>query len=214
MGCASSRATTSRHPSQRLQWSPFAPTQELILPTPTPQPADPNPPKITHAFHTEDEDIDLRPVTLEGWLSLAFFLLLGMTVFYQFFTRYALNNSAAWTEEIARYLLIACVFLALGIGVMKHSHVRVDFFYRFLPRHMSRGLALTVDVLCTVYYALCAVLTGLMMQKLGNYQMTIVDLPMNLIYGICLAGFALAAVRSVQVTLAHWRSDYAGVDEL
>lgn len=184
------------------------------MPTPTTPSANQIEPKITHAFHTEDEDIDLRPVTLEGWLSLAFFLLLGITVFYQFFTRYALNDSAAWTEEIARYLLIACVFLALGIGVMKHSHVRVDFFYRFLPRQMGRGLALTVDVLCTVYYALCTVLTGLMMQKLGNYQMTVVDLPMNLIYGICLAGFALAAVRSVKVMLAHWRSDYAGVDEL
>lgn len=197
-----------------MQWLPLASTEELILPTPKPQPADLTKPKITHAFHTEDEDIDLRPVTLEGWLSLAFFLLLGMTVFYQFFTRYALNNSAAWTEEIARYLLIACVFLALGIGVKKHSHVRVDFFYRFLPRAMGRSVALTVDVLCAIYYALCTVLTGLMMQKLGNYQMTIVDLPMNLIYGICLLGFALAAVRSVQVTLAHWRSDYAGVDEL
>ncbi|MDP4614208.1 MAG: TRAP transporter small permease subunit, partial [Limnohabitans sp.] len=98
------------------------------MPTPTTPSANQIEPKITHAFHTEDEDIDLRPVTLEGWLSLAFFLLLGITVFYQFFTRYALNDSAAWTEEIARYLLIACVFLALGIGAMKHSHVRVDFF--------------------------------------------------------------------------------------
>lgn len=184
------------------------------MPTPTPQTADPIKPKIAHAFHTEDEDIDLRPVSLEGWLSLGFFVLLGLTVFYQFFTRYALNNSAAWTEEIARYLLISIVFLALGIGVMKHSHVRVDFFYRFLPRALGRGVALTVDAMCTIYYALCTVLTGLMMQKLGNYQMTIVDLPMNLIYGVCLLGFALAAVRSVQVTLAHWRSDYAGVDEL
>ena len=183
----------------------------MSTPTPTPSPIEP---EITHAFQTEDEDIDLRPVTLEGWLSLAFFLLLGMTVFHQFFTRYALNDSAAWTEEIARYLLIATVFLGLGIGVVKHSHVRVDFFYRFLPKSMSRSLALTVDVLCTFYYGLCAVLTGLMMQKLGNYQMTIIDLPMNLIYGICLLGFVLATFRSIQVTLAHWRSDYFGVDEL
>jgi TRAP-type C4-dicarboxylate transport system permease small subunit len=184
------------------------------LPKTLQPPAPTDKPRVTHAFHTEDEDIDLRPVSLEGWLSLVFFLLLGMTVFYQFFTRYALNNSASWTEEIARYLLIATVFLALGIGVIKNSHVRVDFFYRFLPRHMGRALALSVDVLCTVYYGLCTVLTGLMMQKLGNYQMTIVDLPMNLIYGICLLGFALAAVRSVQLTLKHWHGTYAGVDEL
>jgi TRAP-type C4-dicarboxylate transport system permease small subunit len=194
---------------------PPAPAKESILSKTTLQPPAPtDEPRITHAFHTEDEDIDLRPVSLEGWLSLVFFLLLGITVFYQFFTRYALNNSASWTEEIARYLLIATVFLALGIGVIKNSHVRVDFFYRFLPRQMGRVLALSVDVLCTVYYGLCTVLTGLMMQKLGNYQMTIVDLPMNMIYGICLLGFALATVRSVQLTLKHWHSTYAGVDDI
>ena len=38
--------------------------------------------------------------------------LLGGVVFYQFFTRYVLNDSAAWTEEIARYLLI-------GIGLRR-----------------------------------------------------------------------------------------------
>ena len=29
--------------------------------------------------------------------------MLALDVFYQLFTRYVLNDSAAWTEEIARY---------------------------------------------------------------------------------------------------------------
>ena len=165
-------------------------------------------------FHVEDNDVDLSQYGIESWIAVFFFWILGATVFYQFFTRYVLNDSAAWTEEIARYMLIASVFVGMAIAVVKHDHIRVDFFYRFLPAKASRVLALTVDVINSAFYLACVWLTWLLMEKLGNYQMTIVDLPMNLIYGVCLAGFALAAVRSVQVTLKHWRSDYAGVDEL
>ena len=167
----------------------------------------------TPAFHAEDEDVDLSGTRLEGWLALGFFVLLGATVFHQFFTRYVLNDSAAWTEEIARYLLVATVFLGLGIGVARHSHIHVDFFYRFMPMPLPRWLATAVDLFSLVFYASCVVLTGLMMQKMGSYQMTIIDLPMNILYGICLAGFAFATWRAWQITLRHWREQYRGVDE-
>lgn len=58
----------------------------------------------------------------------AVFWALGLTVLYQFITRYVFNDSAAWTEEIARYLLIATVFIGAVIGVAKNNHIQVDFF--------------------------------------------------------------------------------------
>jgi TRAP-type C4-dicarboxylate transport system permease small subunit len=67
-------------------------------------------------------------------VALAFFWMLGLTVFYQFVTRYVMNDSAAWTEEIARYLLIGTVFIGAAIGVAKNNHIQVDFFYRHMPR--------------------------------------------------------------------------------
>jgi TRAP-type C4-dicarboxylate transport system permease small subunit len=85
-------------------------------------------------FHAQDEAVDLSGTPIEAWLALGFFWLLGATVFYQFFTRYVLNDSAAWTEEIARYLLIATVFTGATIGVAKNNHIQVDFFYQFMPR--------------------------------------------------------------------------------
>jgi TRAP-type C4-dicarboxylate transport system permease small subunit len=177
-----------------------------------PDPHDPKAAAAGSAFHVQDDDVDLSEVTLEGWLSLGFFLLLGATVFYQFLTRYVLNDSAAWTEEIARYLLISTVFLGLGIGVAKHSHIHVDFFYRFLPMPIPRWLARVVDIASMVFYGACVVLTGLMMQKMGSYQMTIVNLPMNIVYGFCLLGFAIATWRAFQIMVRHWREDYRGVD--
>ena len=161
-------------------------------------------------FHAQDEVVDLSSTTLEAWVALGFFWLLGITVFYQFFTRYVLNNSAAWTEEIARYLLIATVFTGAAIGVIKNNHIQVDFFYRFLPQKLARVVASLVDVMRIGFYAAATVLCGLMMLKLGSTsRMTMVDLPMNWVYGVCLLAFAAMACRSVQVALLHRRRGYS-----
>ena len=161
-------------------------------------------------FHATDEAVDLSHTTIEGWIAVAIFWLLGATVFYQFFTRYVLNNSASWTEEIARYLLIATVFVGAAIGVVKNNHIQVDLLYRYLPRALSRALSLAVDVLRIAFFGAMVVLTAQMMQKMENYKMTIIDLPMNLLYGVCLFGFLMMAVRSVWVLRVHcrWRSTF------
>ena len=160
-------------------------------------------------FHTEDEAVDLSDTTAEAWVALGLFWLLGLTVLYQFITRYVLNDSAAWTEEIARYLLVGVVFVGAAIGVRKNNHIQVDFFYRHMPPAMGRVMAIAVDVIRTLFFAAAVVMTVQMMIKIGNNaSMTIVDLPMNIVYGVCLLGFVAMLVRSVQVSVIHWRRGY------
>jgi TRAP-type transport system small permease protein len=160
-------------------------------------------------FHATDDDVDLSSTTLEGWVALAIFWALGATVFYQFFTRYVLNNSASWTEEIARYLLIGTVFVGAAIGVAKNNHIQVDLLYRYLPRALGRAMALVVDVLRIAFFGAMSVLTVQMMQKMESYKMTIIDLPMNLLYGVCLFGFVMMALRSLWVAKVHWQRGYS-----
>jgi TRAP-type C4-dicarboxylate transport system permease small subunit len=159
-------------------------------------------------FHAVDEEVDLSGTPVEGWVALLFFWALGLTVFYQFFTRYVLNNSASWTEEIARYLLIATVFTGAAIGVAKNNHIQVDFFYRFMPAALSRAMALFVDAVRIAFFATAIVLTFQMMQKLGSYKMTIIDLPMNIVYGVVMAGFAAMFLRAIRVLRIHLRRGY------
>jgi TRAP-type C4-dicarboxylate transport system permease small subunit len=161
-------------------------------------------------FHLHDEAIDLSDTIAEGWVALGLFWLLGLTVFYQFITRYVFNDSASWTEEIARYLLIAVVFVGATIGVAKNSQIQVDFFYRHMPAVVGRWLSRAVDVLRVAFFASAVVLTGEMMAKLGsNTRMTIVDAPMNIVYGVVLLGFAAMTFRSLQVALVHWRRGWS-----
>ena len=37
---------------------------------------------------------------------------------------------------------------------------------------------------------------SLLMKTMGNYQMTIIDLPMNILYGVCLFGFVCMTWRA------------------
>ena len=160
-------------------------------------------------FHAVDETIDLSKTPYEAWLSVLLFWALAGVVFTQFFTRYFLNNSASWTEEIARYLLIGVVFVGASIGVAKNNHIQVDLLYRYLPAGFARVLALLVDVVRVLFFGAMTVLTVQMMQKMGNYQMTIVDLPMNIVYAVVLLGFAAMTLRSLWVAKVHWQRGYS-----
>jgi len=160
-------------------------------------------------FHAHDAPVDLSHYTFEAWIAFAFFWVLAATIFYQFFTRYVLNDSAAWTEEIARYLLIAMVFVGVSAMVRMQRHIHVDFVYRLLLPRIGRALSTVVDVVRILFFAYATVLTGQMMTKMANYKMTIVDLPMNIVYGVCLFGFACSTIRAVQVAVEHWRQGYS-----
>ena len=161
-------------------------------------------------FHAQDEAVDLSTTTPEAWVALGLFWLLGATVVYQFLTRYVMNDSAAWTEEIARYLLIATVFIGATIGVVKNNHIQVDFLYRYMPHRVGRLMATAVDLVRIAFFAAAVVLTVMMMLKLGsNSRMTLVDLPMNWVYGTCLAGFAAMTLRAIQVAWIHRQRGYS-----
>jgi len=160
-------------------------------------------------FHIHDDPIDLGVYSFEAWIAFGFYWILAVTIFYQFFTRYVLNDSAAWTEEIARYLLISVVFIGIAASVRTNRHIHVDFFYRLLPAPLCRVMSTFVDLVRIAFFVIAVILTWQMMQKMGNYRMTIVDLPMNIVYGVCGIGFAFAAIRAVQVAVLHWRQGYS-----
>jgi len=166
----------------------------------------------TGHIRVTDAPIDLSVYSFEAWIALAFFWILALTVCHQFFTRYFLNDSASWTEEIARYLLICTVFIGISAAVRDSRHIHVDILYRIIPRLVGRILSTLVDLAQLAFLAYAVVLTFQLMQKMGNYRMTIIDLPMNLVYGVCLFGFACSAVRAVQVALVNWRRGYSALD--
>ena len=62
------------------------------------------------------------------------------------------------------------------------------------------------------FFAYAGWLTGLLMNRIGSQRMAIVELPIGLVFGAMLAGFALMLARSLQLALRHWRQGYTGMD--
>ena len=160
-------------------------------------------------FHVTDEPIDVSVYTFEDWIAFVMFWALAFVVFYQVFTRYAMNDPAGWTEEIARYMLVAVVFIGASMSVRKNNHIQVDVFYRFMPAWLARTLSTLVDAIRCAFLGYATWLTWLLIGKIGAQRMAIVDLPMGLVFGAMLFGFALMFVRSLQVAWRHWRRGYS-----
>jgi len=160
-------------------------------------------------FAVTDEPIDLSRYRFEDWTAFALFWILAAVIFYQFFTRYALNDSASWTEEIARYLLIATAFVGAAINVRKNNHIQVDFFYRLMPPWATRPLSTFVDVIRIAFLGYCVWLTWLLMQKIGSNRMAVVDWPIGIVYGFVAFGFALMTWRAIEVARDNWKRGYS-----
>ncbi len=162
--------------------------------------------ELAHSFEAEIEEVDLSGYKLEDWVVFVMFWLLCGIVFYQFFTRYVLNSSAAWTEEIARYVLVGIVFLGSSLCVRLNSHIHVDFLYRLTPRPVGVLLSAAVDLLRIAMVAYCIWLTWQVMEKVGYQPMTMIDWPMSVVYSFVLAGFIFMTFRAIQLFVRHLRT--------
>lgn len=160
-------------------------------------------------FAVADAPIDLSHYRFEDWTAFALFWILAVVIFYQFFTRYALNDSASWTEEIARYLLVATAFVGAAINVRKNNHIQVDFFYRTLPKSVTRPLSTFVDLIRIAFLGYCVWLTISLMQKIGSQRMAIVDWPIGIVYGFVAFGFTLMTWRAIGVAWGNWKRGYS-----
>ncbi|MCZ7658178.1 MAG: TRAP transporter small permease [Xanthobacteraceae bacterium] len=165
--------------------------------------------EIAHTFEEQAQPVSLAGYGVEDWATLAVFWLMALAVFLQFFTRYVLNDSFAWTEEIATYCLVAIVFLGSSMCVRLGRHIHVDFLFRYLPRAAARVLATAVDFVRTAFIGYAGYLVWRFMSIIHDETMTTVDLPKNLIYGLVFAAFVLMFLRSVQVSVQNWRRGYS-----
>lgn len=160
----------------------------------------------------EDVEVKLSTYRIEDYVSFIIFWILGVIVFAQFFSRYVLNDSIAWTEEIARYLLIAVAFAGAPIAVRKNTHIQVEFFYRFINKTTARILSTFVDIIRVVFFSYAAYISFKILDVMKSQYMTSLNIPMSVIYWIVFAGFVMMIFRSLQVLVRHWRQGFSSLN--
>lgn len=169
---------------------------------------------LPHGDHTpepipfdedSDEHLDMSDITWDDSLVFISFWVLAGVVFLQFFTRYVLNDSYSWTEEIARYLLIWVTFFGLFMVVRKQSNVAVEVFYRWLPLGVRRVLSTVVDIIAVAFYAAVTYLC-IQLALRTQQSMTSIDVPKAAIYWGVTFGLAVATLYAAIIARRHWRT--------
>jgi len=169
-----------------------------------------------HLIVVEDEDVQIEH-HLENWLAFAAFWALGAIVFLQFFTRYVLNDSLAWTEEIARYGLIWVTFIGAAVVARKNSHIAVEAILHFLPAIPARLVLAVVDIIKLLFIGLLAYFSLTIVERMQWQRMVIIDLPMSLVYGGVALGCFLMLIRQAINFFRNardgWRSAQQSIGE-
>lgn len=90
----------------------------------------------------------ISDVVNRGVEGLLFVLGLSMSlvVAAQVFSRYVLNHSIFWSEELARYFLVWLTFLGATVAYHRGVHPGVDVLYRRLPPAFQQACRIAVHL--------------------------------------------------------------------
>jgi TRAP-type C4-dicarboxylate transport system permease small subunit len=170
--------------------------------------------ELAHSFDEADHHkADLSDYRFDDWISLGLFWAMVVLVFLQFFTRYALNNSLAWTEELATNCLIALVFIGASTCVRKDRHIQVDLLYRYLPDSAARVLATLVDMTRLVFLTYLTYLIWKYIELVGDEKMTTLNWSKSVIYWLAFFGFAMMVIRAAQITLRNMKLGFSALEK-
>ncbi|PRX10722.1 UNVERIFIED_ORG: TRAP-type C4-dicarboxylate transport system permease small subunit [Martelella mediterranea] len=91
------------------------------------------------------------PVLAIGrWTGAALMGLMVVVILIQVFFRYVLNDALAWTEELARFLMLWMVSLMAPTAFRHGGFVSIDTIKRFLPKKPAALLNLALLVISCV----------------------------------------------------------------
>lgn len=130
--------------------------------------------------------------------NIIFILLLGMlaATFLGFVSRYFFS-ALAWSEEMARYLMIWATFIAVSYGVKKGAHITLDVLVVYLNDKANRVLR-AISYIFSMTFCLIIVFVGIpFVNNLLNTGQTspAMQFPMYIVYGSLVVGLFLMFIR-------------------
>jgi len=116
---------------------------------------------------------------------------------YAVFTRFILNDSVSWSEELPAHILAALTFIGAAYLTRTSEHLGFDAVVRILSPGVKRAVMAGNLILMAFFGALLAYYGGIAAQSFGSRMLISVDLPMALFRYAMPVGGALIALISL-----------------
>lgn len=94
-------------------------------------------------------------IRLLEYIVAVLLVIMVIVVFGNVVSRYVFGKTFAWSEEIARFVLVYLVFLGAIIAMYRQQHLGVDVLYKFTPPGVQKVLRIIAGILvCIVLVAM------------------------------------------------------------
>jgi len=132
-------------------------------------------------------------------MTMALFVIVGVSVF----TRYCLNSSLGWSDELSRFLFIWVTFLGAAYAYALSEHIGLDFVVDRIKNYRARimvrllgEIAIGVVILTIAWY-------GWDVAASATNVSPALSIPMTWIYGVVpLTGWLMMVMNVLKIR--HW----------
>jgi len=106
------------------------------------------------------------------------FTVLCIVIFAQVVTRYFLNFSLPWSEEVGRFLFLALSYLGVSEGLKRQGHLRMDIVVMYMPGPVRKALEFLSQII-TIGFFLFIVYIGInMTMKVHRIDQMAISIPL------------------------------------
>ncbi len=137
--------------------------------------------------------------------TLTLLVVLNLVVGLQVFSRYVLNHSLYWSEELARYLFIWLVFLSAAIVLRMDRHIQVTAFVDLLPLRLRQAIYFLGDLLMLGFAGVVLVEGIRLASMVWTVWTAAMEIPWSLVYLGIILGMAAMFVTLVGSLWARLR---------
>ena len=142
-------------------------------------------------------DRTLEPLRwLFRWGSLAMLIAMVALPFIQVMAREVFSSPIVGAEELARFMLICTVFIALPYVVSAGANIRMEEFLGFLPGPMVRTVQLLIAATAVVAFAVAAISSLVAIRANFDNATPTLGIPYWIFLGAAFTGLTMTTVES------------------
>lgn len=137
---------------------------------------------------------------LERYLAIFFTVAMVLLLFMQIVSRYVINYSFTWTEELAIICFILSTYTSACLAVTRRQHLKIKILYSLVKPKTEKVL----DLVSNAVFAFVMLVLGkgmfVVVSNLYRYRAMYIasEIPKFIVYGIIWATFYLMVIRLVQ----------------
>jgi TRAP-type C4-dicarboxylate transport system permease small subunit len=133
-------------------------------------------------------------------------LLIVVTVAYQVFGRYVLNNPPTWAESLALLLVLYVTLIAAAVGVRDAGHIGMESLLILAPTKVREAVEVFIHVLVALFGA-AMVYNGIILgTSVAAYKISGLGLSEGLRYVPLVISGALIVLFSIEHIIALFRN--------